>query len=264
MRLMRRLAALVVRGPRSTRSVAACAAALVLGALVAGSSAGLAAAAPPALAGVSGVARVANSPGSALASAVPSTAIPAGRVTFAVSCASPSATAATLAGRTLGLTSHIQMQPSSAAGEFTVSVILPGSIRPGTYYPSLRCSDGTSATARLLVPAFATGAQGGGARSTAITVGGLVLLAIGAVSCCIALRRRKLRRSAADSGQADGEFGYLDPRLGSSGSYFRDSGSYYGDPSSDSGSYLVRSGAADDDHAAAAGSSGTRRRRTRH
>jgi hypothetical protein len=171
-------------------------AALGVAALVAATAAIVASGATPALA------TVANSPGNTLASVVPSTAIPHGRVTFAVSCASVGATAATLSGQMLGLTGHIQMRASSTPGEFTVSVLLPGSIRPGIYHPGIDCSDGTSTTARLLVPAFGAdaSAQTGGAAtssatSTWLTVAGLVLMGVGAVTGGIALRRWHSSRS---------------------------------------------------------------------
>jgi hypothetical protein len=136
------------------------------------------------------LATVANAPRSTLASVIPSTAVPLSRVTFAVYCTSPAAASATLHGRPLGLTRHIPMRANTAAGDFTASVILPVSIRPGTYHPRIECSDGTSATARLLVPAFTSAGWRPGAW---LRVGGLI--AIGMVAGVIALRRRKRRRS---------------------------------------------------------------------
>jgi hypothetical protein len=168
---------------------------LGVSALIAGTSAVLAAGTAPALA------TVGNAPRSTLASVIPATAVPRSRVTFAVYCASPTATAATLHGRTLGLTKHITMRPDTAAGDFTASVILPGSIQPGTYHPSIECSDGTSATARLLVPAFA--ATGGTPASVWLTVGGLILIGMGTVAGDIARRRRK-RGHSRDSDDSDG------------------------------------------------------------
>jgi len=195
MRAMRRFAVSVMfrhsltrparRGPAALRAAA-------LGgviALIAGTSAVLAAGTGPALA------TVANAPRSTMASVVPSTAIPQSRVTFAVYCTSPAATSATLHGLPLGLTEHIPMRPNRAAGDFTASVILPGSIQPGTYHPRIECSDGTSATARLLVPSFATA---GWTPNAWLRVGGLIL--IGAVAGGIALRRRKRRRSGDSEG----------------------------------------------------------------
>jgi hypothetical protein len=161
-------------------------------ALIAGTSAVLAAGTVPAQA------TVANAPRSTLASVIPATAIPRSRVTFAVYCTSPAATSATLHGRPLGLTKHIPMRPNTAAGDFTASVILPGSIRPGTYHPRIECSDGTSATARLLVPAFA--AAGGTSAGVWLTAGGLILIAMGTVAGDIALRRRKRGHSNDSDG----------------------------------------------------------------
>ena len=209
--LMRRLAVLVVRGLSLAGSVLpgtalagtalAGTAALILGALGAigtGSPAALASGAPPTLA------TLVNSPGGALASVVPATAIPAGRVTFAVSCASPSATAATLSGQGLGLARRISMRPSSMAGDFTLTVVLPSGIQPGTYHPGIACSDGASTTARLLVPAFTlteSALDGNGVAlsplSTGLAIGGLVLLGAGAVAGWITLRRRRSRRARA-------------------------------------------------------------------
>lgn len=168
------------------------AAAVGLVTLVATTAAVLASGAASALAAATDSPRSAST----LASVVPSTAIPRGRVTFAVSCASARATAATLSGRTLGLTKEIRMRASSPTGEFRVSVVLPGTIRPGTYHPGITCSDGTSTTVRLLVPAFGmAGRAQSGATSTWIAVGGLVLIAVGAAIGGSALRRRRFRRS---------------------------------------------------------------------
>jgi hypothetical protein len=176
------------------------AAALGLIGLIAGTSAVLASLAygtGPALA------TVANAPRGTLASVIPSTAIPRNRVTFAVYCTSAGATSATLVGRTLGLTEHVRMRPNTAAGDFTVSVILPGSIRPGIYHPSIECSDGTSTTARLLVPAL--GAAGGTSDGSGnwLATGGLGLIGLGAVTSGIALRRRK-RSDPGDPGGSGG------------------------------------------------------------
>jgi hypothetical protein len=137
------------------------------------------------------LATVASARRSTLASVVPSTAIPPSRITFAVYCSSARATSATLLGRTLGLTEHIKMRPNRAAGDFTVSVILPGNIQPGTYHPGIECSDGTSTTARLLVPAVGAASGMSGGSGTWLAAGGLALAGLGAVTGGIALRRRK-------------------------------------------------------------------------
>lgn len=161
----------------------------------------------PAAGTVPALATVASAPRSTLASVVPSTAIPPSRVTFAVYCASERATSARLLGRSLGLTEHIKMRPNPAAGDFTVSVMLPGSIRPATYHPSIECSDGTSTTARLLVPAL--GAAGGTSDGpgTWLAAGGLALVGLGVLTGGFALRRRK-RRHLDSSGPPDLEAGH--------------------------------------------------------
>jgi hypothetical protein len=175
--------------------------AAVLGpiALVAGTTAVLA---PLAVGSTPAQAGVAIAPRATLASAIPSTAIPQSRVTFAVDCTNSRATSATLLGRALGLTEHIRMRPNTAAGGFAVSVTLPGSIRPGTYHPGIKCSDGTSTTARLLVPAFAAAGSGWASVGTWLIVGGLILIGSGAVTRSIVLRRRHSRHPDL-SDQAD-------------------------------------------------------------
>ena len=80
----------------------------------------------------------------------PSTATPGASVTFTVSCGS-SATSATLFGTTIGLSAQIPMRPSAHAGDFATTVDLPASITPGTYHPSIDCSNGASGTATLVV-----------------------------------------------------------------------------------------------------------------
>jgi len=199
-RAMRRFAVSIIFRPSSTRAAARALAAraaaalraAVLGliALVAGTTAALA---PLAAGTAPAQASVAIAPRDTLASVVPSTAIPQSRVTFAVYCTSSRATSATLIGRTLGLTQHIRMRPNRAAGGFAVSVTLPGSIQPGTYHPGIRCSDGTSTTARLLVPAFAAASSTWATVGQWLTVGGLILIGSVAVTRSIVLRRRHSR-----------------------------------------------------------------------
>ncbi|HKD89488.1 MAG TPA: hypothetical protein VKB62_13240, partial [Streptosporangiaceae bacterium] len=147
------------------------------------------------------LATAASAPRSALASVIPSTAVPRSQVTFAVYCASARATSATLLGRTIGLTQRIKMRPNPAGGDFTVSVVLPGSIQPGTYHPGIECSDGTSTTARLLVPAL--GAAGGTSNSGGIWLAAGALITLGGMAGGIALRRRK-RAHSDDSGGGAG------------------------------------------------------------
>ncbi len=158
-------------------------AALGLAALIAGTSAVLASAGAPAMA------TAGNAPGGTLASVIPSTAVPRSQVTFTVYCPAAGATSATLFGRTLGLTRQIKMRANPGAGDLTVSVMLPGSMRPGTYHPSIGCPDGTSTTARLLVQPFSLQPGGTTSAGTWLAVGGPVL--IGAGAGALALRRRK-------------------------------------------------------------------------
>jgi hypothetical protein len=148
----------------------------------------------------------------------PSTAKPGASVTFTVSCGS-SATSATLFGTTIGLSQQIPMLPTAHAGDFTAAVDLPTSIAPGTYRPSIDCSNGASGTATLVVaspssppasptathtatpsphpPATPSGAPetGGGATSTTMggpfEVAGLGLLGLGGVAGVIAFGRRR-------------------------------------------------------------------------
>lgn len=215
MRLMRRFAVQVTQGPSlasppdredtargSAGRLAACLAGLAaylaaglgagLGVLAAGTAV-LAIGAAPALATAAGPPSAGN-----LASVVPSTAVAGGRVTFTVFCGS-SASAATLSGQALGLPRHIQMRASPPSGEFTVSVILPGHIRPATYQPGIECSDGTATSARLLIPAFGAGGtarsrNGTTPVSTWLAAAGLVLIAVGGVTGALALRRRRSGR----------------------------------------------------------------------
>ena len=182
--------ALAARSLAARAATALRAAVLGLIALVAGTTAALA---PLAAGTAPAQASVAIAPRDTLASVVPSTAIPQSRVTFAVYCTSSRATSATLIGRTLGLTQHIRMRPNRAAGGFAVSVTLPGSIQPGTYHPGIRCSDGTSTTARLLVPAFAAASSTWATVGQWLTVGGLILIGSVAVTRSIVLRRRHSR-----------------------------------------------------------------------
>src|SRR5262249_41539308 len=118
-------------------------------------------------------------------------------------CASAGATSATLHGQTLGLTERIPMRANSAAGDFAVSVMLPANIRPGTYHPSIDCSDGTSTTARLLIPAFGVSRPGYVTAWIWLAVGGLLLIGVGAVTGGIALRRRRKSRRPEESDPSD-------------------------------------------------------------
>jgi hypothetical protein len=173
-------------------------AALSLGVAVAAlSGPALAATTGPALASTSG------QHGSAIAVATPSTVTPGTAVTLQVTCGTPQATAATLAGTALGLPAQIPMNSEpSGGGVFTVTVTLPSSIQPGAAHPAIDCSDGSSATASVRVTAMpsSAGAQAGAGTTSAATnaslsAAGLALIAVGAVAGGLALRRRTGTRS---------------------------------------------------------------------
>lgn len=130
----------------------------------------------------------------------PSPAVPGTAATFAVRCGS-AASSAVLSGRTLGLAEHISMRAGWPAGWFTVTVTLPDDIKPGVHTPVIYCSGGSSARARLRVsPLLGPGTGGGGAGASmatgnALTIVGLALLGIGAISCGAIIRRRSGTRS---------------------------------------------------------------------
>jgi hypothetical protein len=136
----------------------------------------------------------------------PSPSAPGTSTTFAVNCSSLSAggkaTSATLIGTTLGLGEHVPMQASTHVNEFVATVVLPADIKPGTYQPDIDCSNGVTASAALTVkavPAVAP-ATGDGTTATAtddrLTVIGLALLGLGAVSGVLLLTRRRFRTRA--------------------------------------------------------------------
>lgn len=140
--------------------------------------------------------------GSATASASPSTVTPGTMVEFQVTCASNVDVSATLFGTVLGLPEQIPMNKvSDGTGVFTVAVTLPADIQPGRYHPDIDCSDGSSATAALTVtplPADGGAQTGDGTTSTqandGLTLTGLALIAIGAVTGGIGMRRRGAAR----------------------------------------------------------------------
>ncbi len=136
----------------------------------------------------------------------PSPSAPGTSTTFAVNCSSLSAggnaTSATLIGTTLGLTEHIPMQASTHTNEFVTTVVLPATIKPGTYQPDIDCSNGVTASAAFTVKAVpgVAPATGDGTTATAtndrLTAIGLALLGLGAVSGALVLTRRRFRSRA--------------------------------------------------------------------
>ena len=184
----------VLTSPPSAASLAALSVgAAGLGALVALSGPGTALAASD----HGSAAALAGHNGPPVAVASPSSATPGSAVEFQVTCPNPDTTSATLAGATLGLPSQVPMTRTSDNGIFDVTVTLPHSIKPGHYRPDIDCSSGGSAPASLEVTALPGpgGAQtGDGSTSTQTNSGltevGLAMIAAGAVTGGIALRRR--------------------------------------------------------------------------
>ena len=137
-------------------------------------------------------------------SVTPNPSAPGTATTFAVSCntltAGGSATAATLNGTTLGLSSQIQMQPGTEPGQFVATVTLPQTIGPGSFSPVISCNNGVTQTATFEVNAVPSQAPATGDGSTSavtdgkLTVAGLGLLGIAAVAGGVVLRRRRSGR----------------------------------------------------------------------
>jgi MYXO-CTERM domain-containing protein len=136
-------------------------------------------------------------------SVTPNPSAPGTRTTFDVDCG-PGAFSATLFGVTLGTASLILMHsaPGGMSGEFTVTVTLPTSIRPGSYHPSVDCSNGAAGGFAFAVNPVPLQAPetGDGATSTQtdtplVPVGyGLAGLGALALAAVLALRRRSTAR----------------------------------------------------------------------
>jgi hypothetical protein len=169
---------------------------LLLGSAAAGAGVLVTVAASPAQAAATNPAG-----GGATGSVDPSSATPGSSVTFQVFCASLDTASATLFGTTLGLPEQIPMDKESGAGVFSATVTLPRSIRPGTYAPDMDCSDGSSATATLMVTALPRPGgvpTGDGTTSTqtntGLATGGLALAGVGVLTGTVGLRRRHAAR----------------------------------------------------------------------
>jgi len=93
-------------------------------------------------------------------SVTPDPSVPGAATTIDVLCGS-SATSAMLSGTTMGLSSWIPMHRAvgTRTGEFIVRVRLPTTIRPGTYRPTIECSNGNSATVTFRVNPLPTHAH---------------------------------------------------------------------------------------------------------
>jgi hypothetical protein len=167
--------------------------------------AALAGAAPVALASA---ARPHHSPSVVISnpdvSVTPNPSAPGTATTFVVLCnsltAGGNATAATLDGSTLGLSSQITMQPGAQPGQFVATVNLPQTIAPGSFSPTISCNNGVTQTATFQVNAVPSQAPATGDGSTStltdgkLTVAGLGLLGIAAVASGVVLRRRRSGR----------------------------------------------------------------------
>jgi hypothetical protein len=137
----------------------------------------------------------------------PPVAEPGTSVTFTVTCGTPatSATSATLFGATLGLSEQIPMKASTHAGEFVTTVELPASISPGSYSPSIDCSNGVSGGATLNVNPAPPGTPLTGGGTTSSSTGGPFraagrwLLAVGGLAVAAAVIRIRRRRTGARS-----------------------------------------------------------------
>jgi hypothetical protein len=141
-------------------------------------------------------------------------ATPGSSVTFSIVCVQGSSvgTSATLFGTTLGLSARIPMGPATHKGVFVTTVTIPASTMPGTYSPSVDCSNGPAGTGSVTVVAAVkpspkpvvvvpSGAPvtGDGVTSTAtggpLTAAGLGLLGASGLVGVAAVRRRRAKAS---------------------------------------------------------------------
>jgi hypothetical protein len=141
----------------------------------------------------------------------PAMAAPGSSVTFSIVCISGKSvgTSATLFGTTLGLPARIPMGPATHKGVFVTTVTIPASTLPGTYSPSIDCSNGLAGTGSVSVRAayvkpvvvVPSGAPvtGDGVTSTAtggpLTAAGLGLLGVSGLVGVAAIRRRRANAS---------------------------------------------------------------------
>jgi hypothetical protein len=132
---------------------------------------------------------------------MPDPSAPGTRTTFDVYCGQD-AISATLFGVTLGVANLILMHstPNGMHGEFSVTVTLPTSIAPGTYHPSVDCSNGAAGTFAFAVNPVPLRAPETGDGATATETDtplvpvGYSLIALGALAGVLALRRRATTR----------------------------------------------------------------------
>lgn len=140
--------------------------------------------------------------GSPVADVTPTPTAPGTSTTFAVFCGT-SADSAALFGTTLGLPEQVPMQPSTHSGEFVATVTIPTSTSPGTYRPSIDCSNGVSTTATVTVSALPGQAPQTGDGTTSTTTNGtLTDIGIGVLAFSVLLgggilaSRRRQRNKA--------------------------------------------------------------------
>jgi hypothetical protein len=134
-------------------------------------------------------------------SVTPDPSAPGTRTTFNVNCG-PGAFSATLFGVTLGMANLILMHsaPGGMAGEFTVTVTLPTSIRPGRYHPSVDCSNGAAGAFAFAVNPVPLQAPetGDGATSTQTDTSlmpfGYGLIGLGTLALAVLLALRLVPR----------------------------------------------------------------------
>src|SRR5262245_9202658 len=95
----------------------------------------------------------------------PSAVAPGGRFTLAAYC-SVATVSATVTGTTIGEASEITLNPftDGGPGAFSAELTVPATTLPGTYQLDVTCSDGETASGKLVVSP--TGAPAGGGGST--------------------------------------------------------------------------------------------------
>jgi len=129
----------------------------------------------------------------------PNPSAPGTATRFDVFCG-PTATSATLSGTTFGLFRQIPMRAAGTrAGDFVVTVTLPASTAPGTYSPTIDCSNGNSGTVTFRVNlVLGQGAPArDGATSTqtgpSLVAVGVAAMGLGVLAGGLALSRRRAR-----------------------------------------------------------------------
>jgi hypothetical protein len=163
----------------------------------------------PALAGLMLCTATAAAGSSAPVDITPNPSTVGTATTFTVNCSSLTAagpaSSATLTGTTLGLPEHIPMQASTHSNEFVTTVVLPSSIKAGSYQPDIDCSNGVTASSTLTVSPGSAPATGDGTTATArdgtLTAAGFGLLGLGVLGgALLAGWARLSRRRAAGRG----------------------------------------------------------------